>query len=813
MDSGEFDVISYLNSCFSAGQTALDEVNASLINTQLLNAKICKELDDSIDSVTSQLPRLVGEVELIVKQSKVVGQKLCDINETLGAVETQDPGNNIAFRELVDIEVVRQRMQDSFDLLKEVDRWNSLELDVRAAIQSKSMPRAVSLLHEAKQHADAATFGNYSDKEKKLELINQLGHILEDALSPSLIAALAAFDFESISNSFDMLSKIDKSDTFFSHYFDARNKELVRMWNDLLKTIDQHKDAHKFLAAFYDETFAIVKREVNWSFHIFRDDFGRCVQGIVEYGIRCLENPSFDKVISSKFSSLQSLDDLSCAVDLYQLTEIFLLKIEKLIHSRKEDLRNDDCFNAEIDYQWSQVIMKPFSEAQSKFIENVRRLSRNVLDQLLDGDGKRNRIGRFQDAMPAAFEIIYRINDLCTKFTHNYAVHDIAKLSGDILEYTLQSFISFMISERNHAIQSSLAGWEHFNNAIKSLTLIRQFHSKFYKYVEFLTTLHIKVDHDLARFTEYISSGSCPSGVEDEKAYVSENGTSISLFYSKRIFTLKAPSETDVSLERSMTERLLFSAIVRAQEFVSMSMIYPLLAEINSISSLDVWYSDKISSSNSMALSGFEVPKFSLSPSAYAQRIGEHLLSLPQHLDIPKEVQKEDDANSILGFMSDLLPEVYKHWPIPDSYNAGVDLITSFRRPSNDSDTYVAAHTWLILICQLVAKNMSKAILSIRKGALTSTGRHQLTTDLDYIFTIFAALGVYQSDSKVEGLLELDAVFLTLKASNDKSDILGSIESEVGDTSAINLEIQKLVILAQQKDLKGIIYNTVKLCK
>ncbi|KAJ3387868.1 hypothetical protein HDU92_001756 [Lobulomyces angularis] len=146
--------------------------------------------------------------------------------------------------------------------------------------------------------------------------------------------------------------------------------------------------------------------------------------------------------------------------------------------------------------------------------------------------------------------------------------------------------------------------------------------------------------------------------------------------------------------------------ISNAQKFVFDTLFFYINNYLQLIPTMEVWASEQNKIVSSF---GLTIPQFSLSPSAFITRIGEHLLTLPQQL----ELYTDDEA---LGFSCHTLPYLEKD---------DLELI-------EEEEVW---HLWLISISRGTMLKLVEKVLLIK--TLSVIGIKQLKTDLNYIINIF----------------------------------------------------------------------------
>jgi hypothetical protein len=139
----------------------------------------------------------------------------------------------------------------------------------------------------------------------------------------------------------------------------------------------------------------------------------------------------------------------------------------------------------------------------------------------------------------------------------------------------------------------------------------------------------------------------------------------------------------------------------------------------------------------------FEIPQFSLSPSSYIVSIGEHLLSLPQHLELYLNDEALTYSVNTLPYcqpLSLLTYSLLEELGITPSTRASDDPFhpqeaedSEFEEPSG--------HMWIVSLCNGTMVKYIKNIMKLKE--LTTQESKQLGTDIGYLMNVFGALEIY----------------------------------------------------------------------
>ncbi|KAJ3012538.1 hypothetical protein HKX48_006218 [Thoreauomyces humboldtii] len=151
-----------------------------------------------------------------------------------------------------------------------------------------------------------------------------------------------------------------------------------------------------------------------------------------------------------------------------------------------------------------------------------------------------------------------------------------------------------------------------------------------------------------------------------------------------------------------------------------------------------------------------DVPQFSLSPLPYVTRIGEHLLTLPQQL----ELYVDDEA---LRFSTDTLPFLEKgkhHTTDTTTTTTGNGDAERSQEASDEEGEEVeeeeedVTYLWIKSISRGTMSRFVDTVLDHLVSRLAPDGANQLATDMRYLANVFDAMDV-DRDPRFETLLNL----------------------------------------------------------
>ncbi|KAJ3299266.1 hypothetical protein HK104_009482 [Borealophlyctis nickersoniae] len=202
--------------------------------------------------------------------------------------------------------------------------------------------------------------------------------------------------------------------------------------------------------------------------------------------------------------------------------------------------------------------------------------------------------------------------------------------------------------------------------------------------------------------------------------------------------TLFAPSFEGLRLFTSSSQRFVFDTMFATVE-----------KHLSAVPNMDVWRSAAPTTSGPFNL---EVPQFSLSPSPYITCVGEHLLTIPQQLELHPDEEALSYSLETLPFLE---PEDFREEEASlgeDGDEMGGDGLGNGGNEADRLTADLVTNLWITAVSRGTMVGYADTILKIPK--LSEHGAKQLATDISYIINVFAAMDI-EPVTKLRGVLQL----------------------------------------------------------
>ncbi|EIN05885.1 hypothetical protein PUNSTDRAFT_122273 [Punctularia strigosozonata HHB-11173 SS5] len=474
---------------------------------------------------------------------------------------------------------------------------------------------------------------------------------------------------------------------------------------------------------------------------------------------------------------------------------------ERLSFSRRLPERRMSTLETDVSQsvsEWEQAIFESFIPTQSDYgILEIRALDealRNLMNpstsRALEADAARLLRERTVDVLSLAEDSLGR----CMSFTYGIGAFEAIRADDHLLASFVnmssgaifgagylslgREQLSVPVSEELSHLDYSGSDWSGIQSCLRLLESLRSL-------LDRVSAFELKLSGMLVQVAATLK------GLQDEAPHVTDSNrgsirllansvlNSASLHHllheveSKTYETTSPsaiPSQTQPLQSQSRTFRPLLedsrSAISafarRCQGALQDIILSPLRQRLSSYPTLSDWATNNASSSQSFAssISNLQVPSFSLSPTSIMQDLTEGLLNLPRLFEIYAEDEALSFSVGTLPFLrSDVLAALWDQTTPVIIHAIETSRVGHARRspslsvksvplamPSHLSPESVTS-AWLSALGSSVTSHFVQDVLP-QIQRLTDAGAAQLSSDLEYLCTIVAALNVESDDLK-----------------------------------------------------------------
>ena len=586
------------------------------------------------------------------------------------------------------MDCVKSRMEQVYDLLKEIDRWNTLTDEVETLLNASDWHKAAGRLSDAQR--SLAMLGHSSDYEAKQSVLVGLVSKFENVVLPlvqqcleikqvSMGGAPEKGDFDQARVFWTCFQRMEKQHVFLNAYLKCRKSIGQALWQSTVLAATEDDVFSETISTFYNELLIALNSEYSYCVRIFGQDDGNeqyqanCVfMRLVHETIGSLK-PSLDtRLILLKGRSQAGASFMDDLVRVSHATELFVYWIEKLVELNQEDaaVANAQVTAGEMGDQrvpWGSIVLSPFGAYCADFKNLERSYLVAQLKQLLNlatagGQGVGEYARQVAENVPKLTQVIVSMVDHVQFFTHGVGALDASQaiLSGfeDVLrlldeqlkrlcrEYEKErsaprpsvsssnaaasakdGSLDFM-DELDQHVQDQEGDWSDFHSVLRMLTLIQEVNSLIQLASDKLCEMQSK---------SFAYEVPAVDDLANDEEVVSVRGTVASRAFLKLEFDAVLNQPLASTAQRIKLNLTRIGDSVQMTQYsmhhlLIQTTIQFLLQPLLAIPSMPVWTSEQ-DPGKMQTIKGFELPSFSLTPSNYIHRVGEALLMLPGQLE------------------------------------------------------------------------------------------------------------------------------------------------------------------------------------
>ncbi|XP_046553450.1 conserved oligomeric Golgi complex subunit 7-like [Haliotis rubra] len=719
-----FDAKEWVNQAFQTHRdpgTPKDQYATTLVmKLQMFIQEVNNILEEAGQQALQNLPRVMREVDAVRQEASLLQDQMRTVKQDIQKVE-QNTAQSM--QTLLKLDSIKSRMKTTADALKEADNWTTLSADVEDVFQSQDIQTITSKLSGMQQSLQMLV--DTPDYASRCQHLEKLKNRLEALLSPQLVAAFNSQSLESAQMYTKMFENIDRLPQLYKYYHKCHKQQLLQAWKDILET-KQDDTALVWMTDFYDHLTSTWHSQVKWCGQVFSDPVPIVCDLITE------SLASLDPGLSTCFANLLSQrgETLATLTELKQISERFAKSIESAV----EVHMTDSLPHVSSLERLLQTVYAPYRPYLMKYktFEEVQ-LSNDLNNIRLDHEEVLDTVQLLGESVNKLFHSANEANDRCQKLTNGYGYVSLLEAHKTYFTSYCREFRRVLINirEKCHTSPSDDPDWEDWSHFQHSLRII-QTTGDLIQHVEELDQHIIScILHTVGKTV----GTSSPSKDADKRLSQRRHTLTFqaALFLSSEE-EVAALVQLVTSLEEGDTPSVLteimsdMSKLSEAVHKFGFDIVFAQLKRyLGNLSNMEIWTSR--SAGGAMTS---DLPTFSLSPQEYITKIGQYLMTLPQHLD-PFTLQD-----------SSTLTIALKHGKLPFT-------------DEQESPEHLA-DLWLESVAKGTMHEFTEEVLKIHE--LTPHATKQLITDIDYLTNVLDDLGLQSSDI-------LRNIDILLKASMD----------------------------------------------
>ncbi|CAL1543486.1 unnamed protein product [Lymnaea stagnalis] len=703
-----FDAKDWVNAAFrnqkDSGVSKDQFATTMVMKLQVFIQEVNNILEEASQQALQNLPRVVRELDAVKQEAALLQDQMRVVKQDIQKVE-QDTSQSMQV--LLKLDRIKSRMKTTADALKEADNWTTLSADMDEVFQSQNIDDITTKLCGMQQSLlMLVDTPDYVDKCQHLE---NLKNRLEAMLSPQLISAFNSQSLEQTQRYVKIFESIERLPQLIKYYHKCHKNNLLQTW----KTAWDANQTKTVLSDLYDLLLSTWHTQVKWSSQVFPDPVN-IVLDLLSQTLNAL-NPSLPSV----FTILVGEKDkpLDTLIELKQISDRCVTNLENALNTHVQGSSFEHSISLQ---QLLKAIYSPYQSYTNKYriFEEVA-LTKHLDTIKLDHEEVIDTVQLLSESVTKLFSAAIAANERCQQLTNGFCYLGLLDAYKTYFTAYTREFRRVLINIREKCRTGSKADSEDWSDFQNSLRIVQTCGNLLMQTEDLDAVVSSSVLHSLGHLV------TCHSPVKEAISLVVS--ASHTFQFQASIFL---SSHNEVEAIEAVVHKLedgesppVFGEILNdlsklsgeVHKFAFDIVFSQLKTYLSSVSSMEIWTSQ--SAGGAMTS---DLPTFSLSPQEYITKVGQYLMTLPQHLD-PFTLQD-----------SPALTVALKHGRLPfTNHQAEV--------PEHLADL------WLESVAMGTMHTYTEEILKIPQ--VTPHGCKQLITDIDYLCNVLEDLGLRASET------------------------------------------------------------------
>jgi len=656
-------------------------------------------------------------------------------------IEAVEEKTSHSMRVLVHVDEVKNRVEQTCKALKEADNWSMLASAIEDIFKSGDMNAVAEQL--AKMKVSLQVLKNSPDYEDKLMHLEALKNRLETALSTSMVVACVSHNTEEAKNFYNIFKSIERPKDFINYYLKCHRGRVGNMWQQILDQPQPDQPAsatthHQYLMSEYYQLLVNAwHSESQWCNFVF----GRHQAVLIALQLVYEVNVSSDQGGNGPSSLIKGcLDEnehekLRWVINMHEITRKFTQDLQVALQEVKMTQEVEELLVKISDSVWAPYTRHLLNyadletEALMTSLSSVSLSSGDIIDlvQVLD------------DSVDKVFAEAKVAISRCEKATGYIGSGELKVSLEKYFNEYLERFSrelrtlakKYKISNQNEDGED----WTTFQNCVRIITTCGKIIVSLRKFESTLNSslLHVASKRDRLETEQWKSMP-----WEDYDYLRAASDESRERFFS----TLECVRENKTVFE-DVTRRRVEELNQQAQKLTFDVAFAYVSKQLSAVSKQHYQ-------------GGAQDRAFDVSPSECATRIGQYLMTLPQHLEAFASV--EDEGGSV------------------QDQSLEVALAAGNLPFPPDKDLEDPSDRWLSSLIQATERTYYQAVAQIDR--VSEANAKQIVADLDYMNNVVDSLGMNVS-AQLKNLRDL----LDCK----DADGLREVSKEVSDDKLVDV--------------------------
>ncbi|XP_014661892.1 PREDICTED: conserved oligomeric Golgi complex subunit 7-like isoform X2 [Priapulus caudatus] len=710
-----FDVKEWVNAAFATpdAQGSIDAHAASLVmKLQMLVQELNNSLEETSIQAVQNLPRVLRDIDSVRQEAAMLQEQMRLVAEDIQKVERD---TSQSMHVLLKIDQIKCRMQEASHALKEADNWTTLSADVEDVFRSGDIENIASKLVAMQQSLQLLV--DVPDYKERCQYLNTLKTRLEAILSPQLVSAFSSHSLDGALMYVKIFKDIDTLPSLQKYYHKCIKNQLHDQWRKI-KDTDPDETILDWLNAFYDVLVSAWHTQLKWCTQVF-DEPVMVVCEIMDATLAGME-PPISQCIENEVCNRPN--PLICLLELKEVTDRYAKSMEGLITAVGKDVCCLPCVT-----MLARRIYEPYRGDMSQYgIQEEGLLMIQLANIRLQREEIVDCVRMLGESVPKLFAYAHEASERCLTYTSGCGFPALVQALKAFFASYHHEFNRILKMVKGQDKSNEDDNWSLYQQALRIIQVCGEL------------LLHVE-DFDKTLREQLLSVATKFTPVADDIPLELEHGTDTRgnpfmlmdqllldrqadrmALYELINHCKKHKDEICLLYDTQTNVRTLCEDVHRFAFNVVFSQIENHLQDMHS---MKAWQLDKAGGALMV-----DLPSFGLSPQEYITKIGQYLMTLPQHIE-----------PFIIGDNAALLA-----------------ALQHARLPYTDGKGHIA-DVWLEVFANATQQHYVEAILRITE--LTPHAIKQLVTDVDYLTNVFDDLGLHPTEElkSVRHLLTVNA--------------------------------------------------------
>ncbi|KAK0159641.1 hypothetical protein PV327_010735 [Microctonus hyperodae] len=691
-----FDVKEWINKTFKSTEAQDDKdgfVSSLVSKLQLYVQQVNGSLEETSQSVLSNLPRILRDTQLLQQEAIALKDKMIIVKDEIVRVEKNTALSMVS---LENIDRMKTDLQLAKERLHEADNWTVLANDVEEVFESGDVENiAIKLFSMQKSLTMLINATDYEEKKLQLE---GLKNRLEAITSPQVVQSFTQNNYDKSKYYVEIFRKIDRLPQLLKYYHNCVKVSLLQEWRKIIEQFHDNTNTIAYsLHLFYDKLLSEWQNQLRYFNQIFSLTK---IDNLIDIYSDLLRNldPSLTDCIQLSLKQHESPMQLTILMELKQITRNFSNNLNTSIDITLKSTNELSDSNKLL--QLAQAIYSPYITFISKYnIYETALLSQQLNSINCNHDDLSDIINSMSLSVSKVIDYSLEANKRCKLFTNGCNYHGLLK--------ALNNFFKQYIEKYNYClkqIERRMSKHEDWNLFQMCLTLLQTIGELLVQIEQFEKTLVINI----VEVNNKLSSSTISEFKQYKILLLTQAGRNE---LNELILSLQ---NNDTTILNSI-KKLIYKLCGDLHRTTYEVIFAPIYTQLMFIQKAPAWsnnINNDTGNDNIMNLNA-DLPDFSFAPQEYITQVGQYLMTLPQHLE----------------------PFLLRDNP---------SLMYALKAADTQYTTGSSESSFTDILLGIIAKGTCQMFqdqaLSISE--LNSSACKQLATDIDYLGNVLDELGL-----------------------------------------------------------------------